>query len=77
VLGDARVLPGYLKGGPGVLDVQVTSATQVMVTYMGDDRLLADMVRHLVTNQLPVVGVEPERTDLERIFLEATRGELQ
>ncbi len=39
--------------------------------------MIADMVRHLITNQVPVVGVEPERNELERIFLEATRGDLQ
>jgi hypothetical protein len=26
---------------------------------------------------IPVVGVEPERNELERIFLEATRGDVQ
>ncbi len=49
----------------------------VGVTYVGDDRLIADMVRHLVSHNVPLIGVEPERTELERIFLEATRGDLQ
>jgi len=35
------------------------------------------MVRHLVSHGVAVVGVEPERSELERIFLEVTKGEMQ
>ena len=28
-------------------------------------------------NNIPVVGIEPERNELERIFLEVTQGEVQ
>ena len=38
---------------------------------------MAEIVRHLVARGVGVVGVEPERNELERIFLEVTRGELQ
>jgi ABC-2 type transport system ATP-binding protein len=48
-----------------------------VVTYVGDDRTLAELVRALVLAGVPVVGVEPERNELERIFLEVTRGEVQ
>jgi hypothetical protein len=47
------------------------------VTFAGGDEFLVHMVRHLVAHQVPLIGVEPERTELERIFLEATRGDLQ
>jgi len=77
VLGDARPLIPLLVGGPGVIDVKLIAANMVGVTYVGDDRLIADMVRHLVSHNVPLIGVEPERTELERIFLEATRGDLQ
>ncbi|MFO0660045.1 MAG: ABC transporter ATP-binding protein [Polyangiaceae bacterium] len=77
VIGDARSLVPLISGGPGVVGVEVLNASQVLVSYLGDDRFIADMVRHLVTNQVPVVGIEPERNELERIFLEATRGDLQ
>ena len=38
---------------------------------------IAEIVQHLVRNNVGIVGVEPERTSLERIFLEVTRGEVQ
>ena len=38
---------------------------------------IAEIVHHLVQNRFGVVGVEQERNELERIFLEVTRGEVQ
>ena len=37
----------------------------------------AEVVRYLVTNGVGIVSIEPERNELERIFLEVTRGEVQ
>jgi ABC-2 type transport system ATP-binding protein len=39
--------------------------------------MIAGIVRALVMNGIPVVGVEPERNELERIFLEVTKGDVQ
>jgi ABC-2 type transport system ATP-binding protein len=39
--------------------------------------MVAAIVRALVAGNIPVVGVEPERNELERIFLEVTKGEVQ
>ncbi|HEY8943727.1 MAG TPA: ABC transporter ATP-binding protein, partial [Polyangiaceae bacterium] len=77
VLGDARPVVPLLAGGGGVLSVEAGPAGQLTVLYTGDDRFVADVVRHLVGNGVGIVGVEPERNELERIFLEVTRGELQ
>jgi ABC-2 type transport system ATP-binding protein len=49
----------------------------VIVTYAGDDHALAMLVRAIVMAGVPVAGVEPERNELERIFLEVTKGEVQ
>lgn len=49
----------------------------IVVTYAGDDHGLAAIVRALVHAGVPVCGVEPERNELERIFMQATRGEVQ
>jgi ABC-2 type transport system ATP-binding protein len=76
VMGDPNVVPGLLAGGTGVLGTEVTRGGQVLVHYSGDDRFVADVVRHLVQSGVGVVGVEPERNELERIFLEVTKGEL-
>jgi ABC-2 type transport system ATP-binding protein len=48
-----------------------------LVAYEGDDQALADLVRAVVAAGIPLIGVEPERNELERIFLEVTRGDLQ
>jgi ABC-2 type transport system ATP-binding protein len=47
------------------------------VSYAGDEHVLAAIVRTLVAAGVQVVGVEPERNELERIFMEVTRGEVQ
>ncbi|MCB9595208.1 MAG: ABC transporter ATP-binding protein [Sandaracinaceae bacterium] len=47
------------------------------LTYRGGDGAVADIVSYCVQHGLRVVRVEPDRNDLERIFLEVTKGELQ
>lgn len=76
ILGHAQAAAPYLQGGPGIVSVEA-QGEWLLVGYVGDDSLVAAMVRHLVMNGVPVIGVEPERNELERIFLEVTRGELQ
>jgi ABC-2 type transport system ATP-binding protein len=48
-----------------------------VIAYEGDDAALAALVKSLVEQGVPLVGLEPERNELERIFLEVTRGEVQ
>jgi ABC-2 type transport system ATP-binding protein len=47
------------------------------VSFQGGDEQVAEIVRAAVDAGLSVVRVEPDRNDLERIFLEVTKGELQ
>jgi ABC-2 type transport system ATP-binding protein len=61
----------------GIHSVSPGPAGTVVVKYTGDDQTLAAIVRALVAANIPVVGVEPERNELERIFLEVTKGEVQ
>jgi ABC-2 type transport system ATP-binding protein len=77
VLGDARLVAPLLAGGIGVHQVEPAAGGVLTVDYTGDERFVADVVRHLVGQGVAVVGVEPERNELERIFLEVTRGDLQ
>jgi len=77
VLGDSRIVVPLLAGGVGVHQVDPAPGGQLTVDYTGDERFVADVVRHLVGQGVGVVGVEPERNELERIFLEVTRGDLQ
>ncbi|MEO5727894.1 MAG: ABC transporter ATP-binding protein [Byssovorax sp.] len=76
VLGDPEAAAFLLRGGPGIVEVQVIGGV-VHVGYLGNDIKIAEVVQHLVRNQIGVVGVEPDRNELERIFLEVTRGDAQ
>ncbi len=62
---------------PGVQSVSSGPGGCAVVAYFGDDATVAAIVRALVVANVPVVGVEPERNELERIFLEVTKGEVQ
>jgi ABC-2 type transport system ATP-binding protein len=73
--GDAVV--AALNGMPCVTRVGPGPGGTVVVTYSGDEQSLATIVRATVMAGVPVVGVEPERNELERIFLEVTKGEVQ
>jgi ABC-2 type transport system ATP-binding protein len=77
VLGDPSQAAQLLWGGPGIIEIEVHAGGNLLVGYQGSDSLVAEMVRHLVTHGVAVVGVEPERSELERIFLEVTKGEVQ
>ncbi|MEI9954576.1 MAG: ABC transporter ATP-binding protein [Pseudomonadota bacterium] len=77
VIGDSRLVVPLIEGGGGVLGVEPGPAGQLTVHYVGDERFVAEVVRHLVSRGVGIVGVEPERNELERIFLEVTRGDLQ
>jgi ABC-2 type transport system ATP-binding protein len=72
VIGDMAAAAYALRGGPGILDAQVVGPT-VQVRYVGGDAKVAEVVAHLVHRNFGVVGVEQDRNELERIFLEATR----
>jgi len=78
VLGSSLMVSDIV--GPRGIDVEpigdVASGTCV-IAYDGDDQALADVVRSLVSAGVPLIGIEPERNELERIFLEVTRGEVQ
>jgi ABC-2 type transport system ATP-binding protein len=76
VLGNPEMAAYLLRGGPGIADVGVVGGV-VMVSFVGTDVKVAEIVQHLVRNNIGLVGVEPERNELERIFLEVTRGEVQ
>lgn len=86
VLGDPEVARGILANAAFVhgtlpaaasMHASRSGGASLVVSYSGDERVLADIVRALVEGGVPVIGVEPERNELERIFLEVTKGDLQ
>jgi ABC-2 type transport system ATP-binding protein len=75
VLGDPNEAAHFVRGGPGIVDATVVAGI-VQVAFLGSDAKIAEIVQHLVRSGVGVIGVEPERNSLERIFLEVTRGDL-
>ncbi len=61
----------------GVRFVERSPDGDLRIGHEGDDRTVSRIVAAAVNAGLQVVRVEPERDDLEHIFLEVTRGELQ
>jgi ABC-2 type transport system ATP-binding protein len=76
VLGESQAVLPMLAGGGGILDVAAGPGGLLVVHYMGGDTYVAEVVRYLVSNGVGIVSIEPERNELERIFLEVTKGEL-
>lgn len=65
-----------LKAYPGVADVfEVEGAVEA--AFMGDDVATSGLLRHLITNNVPVLSFGEATTDLEDIFLRVTKGEVQ
>jgi ABC-2 type transport system ATP-binding protein len=67
----ADVAPRALEGLAGIAELRV-SGDQLVVGLTGGDELLAQVVERLVQAGLGVVGIEPERDELEAAFLELT-----
>jgi ABC-2 type transport system ATP-binding protein len=76
-LAPPEAVAASLMGLPNVTKVQPGPGGTVVVSYRGDEQSLAVVVRAMVMGGIPVSGVEPERNELERIFLEVTKGEVQ
>jgi ABC-2 type transport system ATP-binding protein len=55
-----------------VVDAERAGATAIEVTHDGDEWAVADLVSALANAQIPLGAVEPERADLERIFMDVT-----
>jgi ABC-2 type transport system ATP-binding protein len=69
-------IANLVRNGGGVVNVEILGSA-VIVTLDGPESRIADMVAHLVRNGVGVTGVEQERNELERIFLEVTQGDMQ
>ncbi len=74
VLGEANAVVPLLAGGRGILHVDPAPGGRLLVQYQGDEVFVAQVVAYLVSRGIGVVGVEPERNQLEQLFLDATRG---
>ncbi len=80
-----RILPGahhdratdIVRATGGVHDVTPVQKGFLSFSYQGGDETIAAVVSALVSGGVGVVGVEPERSELEQVFLSVTAGEQQ
>lgn len=77
VLAPREVALAHLSRLPCVKEVSRGPTGTILVAHSGGEQELAAIVRALVLADVPVCGVEPERDELERIFLEVTKGDVQ
>jgi ABC-2 type transport system ATP-binding protein len=77
VLGEAAAAARAIPVAPPLDTLDVAAGGWLTLHHYGDDRFVADTVQRLVLAGVRVVAVEPERNELERIFLEVTKGQLQ
>jgi ABC-2 type transport system ATP-binding protein len=75
--GQLDAVQNALTGVQNIFQITQVTNGLFLVTYSGDDQVIAAIVSALVANKIAVAGVEPERSELERIFLEVTKGEVQ
>jgi len=73
-LGQAERAGWLLQSMPDIEVVRV-QGDLLVVALRGDERALAQVIRNLVLAEVLVVGVEPERNELEAVFLDLTKRE--
>ncbi len=76
-LTDAKEVRPLLEACPPIKSIESEHGNLIVARYVGDDRFVAELVRYLVSHGVGIVSVEPERNDLERVFLQVTKGEIQ
>jgi ABC-2 type transport system ATP-binding protein len=74
VIGDRERIIAALATVSHVGDVLVSQLGRVSLSYVGDDRVLGAAVKALVHADVLVCAVEPQQNELERVFLQMTRG---
>ncbi len=74
ILGEAADVLPLVRNIAGVVSASASSDGLVAVTHDRDERLVAEVVRRLVDSGAGIIAVEPERAELERIFLEVTKA---
>ena len=57
--------------------VPAVTGASAWLSHPAGDAAIADIVKRIVMAGIPLVSVEPERSDLERVFLRLTQGEMQ
>ena len=77
VLGEPGAAAELLTDHPLVSGVEVHPRGHLIVSYLGNEKSIAAVARELIRGGVELIGLEPERTELERIFLDATQGELR
>jgi ABC-2 type transport system ATP-binding protein len=59
------------------VDASVVGDQEVILSFHGEERAVANLVRALAEGQIDVLGLTPLRADLETVFMAVTRGQVQ
>ncbi len=76
VLGEAEACRGALEGLEGVGAVKADRSALVF-QFSGERERVPDLVRALVAKGVPITGLQELKTDLEGLFMQLTRGDVQ
>ena len=77
VMGRAEELRKHLLETPGVEDARLLDGAAVEADVAGDDAVCCDLLAAVVGAGFRVLEYRPRRADLEQIFLDVTRGDVQ
>ena len=75
-LGDSERVRRELLVLPWVQDAR-REGDRLVADVDGDEGQLAELLAHLVRQKCPIIDFHTEEADLEDIFMEITRGEVQ
>jgi ABC-2 type transport system ATP-binding protein len=73
-MGDPAHAATLLAGLAGVVHVETSADGSLLISHDADDAFIAELVKHLVNGGISVTSVEPQHSELERIFRSVTRG---
>lgn len=59
------------------VEATLVGEQELILSYRGAERDVADMVRTLVRGEIDLLGLTPLRADLETVFMAVTRGQVQ
>ncbi|MEK7450187.1 MAG: ABC transporter ATP-binding protein [Planctomycetota bacterium] len=75
VLDQAEEAQKLLQTFPGISSI-TTNDNQLNFQFSEDDAKLSELICHLATKGISIIGLHEEKTDLEDLFMKLTKGEV-
>jgi ABC-2 type transport system ATP-binding protein len=80
ILGEAADLErarGIAEGVPQCSSVETAGDSALKVVWTGEEKEIYKLLRALVDQEVPIVGLFEEKANLEHLFMQITKGEVQ